>query len=453
MKTYKKLVAGVMALCMFSFAMVGCSKDSTTDETVGESSSTSDTANADADTTQAPTDENGSDTTTTTAITYNTEPNNLDYSDEITEGTVLTVAGYDIDVEEYRYYFLNLKKSFDNGDDSYWDGKATEGTDESGNDNTKTAQQNAEERLKDLKDYALTYIINNYCVEQMAKDYNVSLTDEELAEVDKDYEDVKASYESNTSKPYSTFEDYLTSTYCTKELYMKSLQRQKLEEKVVKSLYEEDFRKNLLPQYYHCKHILFSTMGLQYETSVAGDDATDEEKSKIEESNTASKEKAEAEVQAKAEDVLKQIKEGTISFDDALKEYNEDTGEAVDSDGKVDGYYFKKGTMVDEFENAFFALDEGQMSDLVKTNYGYHIIERLPLDDDYVNEHLLSLIMYDMNTGESTEYYEEYVALADTYYENTKIDFSDLYANINTKSLPEKSSVYAYIETTTTEAQ
>ena len=58
-----------------------------------------------------------------------------------------------------------------------------------------------------------------------------------------------------------------------------------------------------------------------------------------------------------------------------------------------------------------------------------------------------------MNTGESTEYYEEYVALADTYYENTKIDFSDLYANINTKSLPEKSSVYAYIETTTTEAQ
>ena len=201
MKTYKKLVAGVMALCMFSFAMVGCSKDSTTDETVGESSSTSDTANADADTTQAPTDENGSDTTTTTAITYNTEPNNLDYSGEITEGTVLTVAGYDIDVEEYRYYFLNLKKSFDNGDDSYWDGEATEGTDESGNDNTKTAQQSAEERLKDLKDYALTYIINNYCVEQMAKDYNVSLTDEELAEVDKDYEDVKASYESNTSKP------------------------------------------------------------------------------------------------------------------------------------------------------------------------------------------------------------------------------------------------------------
>lgn len=440
-----------MALSIMSTFMVGCN-NTDEDSSVGDSSasaSTTDNSSDDDDSTDS-TDSDDSDDSDEQDNKTPSQPDNLDYTDEITEGVVMTVGGYDIDVEEYRYYFLNLKYSLSGGDDSYWDGEATEGTDSDGNTVSQTVEESKMERLSALKDYVITFLVNNYCVELIAKDNDISLTADEIQAVEDDYEETKASYESDESAEYDTFEDYLTSIYCTKELYLKSITRQALEEKVVRSLYEEDFRENLLPEYVHCQHILFSTTGLTAETEAIPDDATDEEIEEINASNDALLEEAKADVKAKAEEVLQQIKDGA-DFEEMIAEYNEDPGETVEEDGSVVGYYFRSGTMVEAFEDAAFSLGDNEVSDLVETDYGYHIIKRIPItdDDEYVNTYIISLIMNDINTGETTEYYDQYMELADTYYDNMVVTFSDDYYNINTVSMPVESSVFAYIESST----
>ena len=65
-----------------------------------------------------------------------------------------------------------------------------------------------------------------------------------------------------------------------------------------------------------------------------------------------------------------------------------------------DGYYFSKGTMDKEYENAAFGLEVGGVSEIVRSraqnNYGkyvdcYYVIQRMELDDEYIDKHLNDL--------------------------------------------------------------
>ena len=115
-------------------------------------------------------------------------------------------------------------------------------------------------------------------------------------------------------------------------------------EKEIESYYEYNAKMYSQPKQVKAKHILFK---------VAQDD-TEEVKNKVKE---------------RAEKVLEKARKGD-DFAALAKEYSE--GPSKSQGGDLG--YFKTGQMEPPFEEAAFALKKGEISDLVQTRFGYHII-------------------------------------------------------------------------------
>jgi len=81
--------------------------------------------------------------------------------------------------------------------------------------------------------------------------------------------------------------------------------------------------------------------------------------------------KDETAVRKQAEELLAKVKAGG-DFAALAKQYSEDPG-SKEKGGDLD--FFPRGQMVPEFEASAFSLMPGQVSDLVKTQYGFHIIK------------------------------------------------------------------------------
>ena len=82
-------------------------------------------------------------------------------------------------------------------------------------------------------------------------------------------------------------------------------------------------------------------------------------------------EKAWKEAESKAKDIKKKLENGE-DFAELAKKYSDDPG-SKNKGGDLG--FFTKGRMVPEFESAAFSLKPGELSDPVKTNFGYHLIE------------------------------------------------------------------------------
>jgi peptidyl-prolyl cis-trans isomerase C len=123
----------------------------------------------------------------------------------------------------------------------------------------------------------------------------------------------------------------------------------------VKKFYDENPAEFEQPERVHAAHVLIGTRGENGEEMSA-----DKKKEKLK----------------LAEDILKRARAGE-DFGQLAKEYSDDPG----SKNKGGEYTFPRGQMVPEFEATAFGLEPGKISDVVTTQFGYHIIkliEKLP---------------------------------------------------------------------------
>lgn len=115
---------------------------------------------------------------------------------------------------------------------------------------------------------------------------------------------------------------------------------------------------------YRVKHILFSTL--------------DDNREPLPDDQIAEK-------RAQAEDVLSQLQIAAdlpAKFDELMNQLSEDVRNEDGTLAAPDGYRAGPGEMVAPFEEASLALKEGELSGIVESEFGYHIILRLPLTDE-----------------------------------------------------------------------
>lgn len=232
--------------------------------------------------------------------------------------TVMTVDHYAIDNELYRYYYRSMLDEY--GDEA-------------------TAKAEAVELLR-----------SHVAVIRFAEAYKVSLTQEELDEIDGQYEAFKGRNDN--------YKELLERQHLTEDSYLILCRHDALRDKLMEQLRGGEFAvdaeqmKAIIADEFICaRHIFFDG---------SADGAADA-----------------------AERVAQELTQGA-DFDALFIEY-------MGEDYSEEPYLFGKGYMVEEFDAAARALEIGQVSGAVSTAYGYHIIQRLPLDEGYIEENLATI--------------------------------------------------------------
>jgi peptidyl-prolyl cis-trans isomerase C len=112
---------------------------------------------------------------------------------------------------------------------------------------------------------------------------------------------------------------------------------------------------------------------------------------------------------AKTEEVLEKLKKGE-DFAKLASEVSDDLGTKAKG-GDLD--FFAKGSMIPAFEEAAFALKPGELSNMVETEYGYHIIkleekkESVLEPYETIKEKVKDMALQEMRKAAVTEFVEK----------------------------------------------
>ena len=285
----------------------------------------------------------------------------------LTGGVAATVNGTEIQEDTVTTYIQKFRESAGYTDEESW--------------GTWMAEQGMDPSA--VREQVIDYYVGQELVRQAAEENNVSI---DSSEVDEVVNNMKANYDSDEA-----WQSALSQAGTDEETYRSSVEIGLLEQKLsdVVAQPEEPSAEDLASyaQMYataydgakRSSHILFNT----------GDEAT-------------------------AQDVLDRINSGELDFAEAAKEYSQDTGSA-ENGGDVG--WDKLNNFVTEYTDALNGLEKGQVSGLVTSDYGIHIIKctdvyKAPEEVtslDQIPEEWISVIASSLKSTKQQEAYKKWL--------------------------------------------
>lgn len=295
------------------------------------------------------------------------------------EDTVMTVDGVDVSFDEYMYYLNTAASTLIN----YYQSSTGGGVDWDGvciYDKTKT---NAEWCINE----ALYNAAQGCVIMSKGKSMNALPTDEQLKSLEDNISTIRKNYE-ESDDPDAAFADALNGQGFTLESFKAVNKINFTLSNIFTSLYGENGEKLSEEKlqtyieengYMTSAHILFRT-----KEDVEGENGqtTQEELS----DSAKAEKKAQAEKLCKELQAIKDDTQRKEKFFEYMKEYSEDPGK----ESFPNGYCFTEGTMVEEYTDTTRELKNYEVSDVVESDFGYHIIMRLPTvssDVDTANQY------------------------------------------------------------------
>ena len=293
-----------------------------------------------------------------------------------TGGKIVATAGKTKITEgEFNFYLSSIKSQM-------------KGTDIQTDEDWETKEIEGKKAIDAAKQRALDIAVKNVEYRDLAKLAGIELTDEDKASVKKMKEQVIAN--NGGKSGYKTFlkengiTDSFTDMMCESTVYYGKIgdvikEDTPITDEMLKARFESP---EVNSEYRKAKHILFLTV----------DSATRQPLS--EEEQQKAKEQADA--------VYARVKNGE-DFDALMNEFSQDPGLSANPNG----YVFGSGEMVSEFEQAVDAIAPGDVT-FCKSDFGYHIIKRLPLELADVRDKLENEIIRALTDERLAEWEKEY---------------------------------------------
>lgn len=263
----------------------------------------------------------------------NQATNQTDYT--LTGGVAATVNGVNIKEDTITEQIMSTRTSLGKTDDKDWAQYLAD-----------QGQTPESYRESVIRSYASQYLLT-----AAEKEYNVSVTNDD---VQKAWDDAVSSYGGDEK----TFEELLSQMGYDKSSYQESLKSQLAQQKLKEAVAPEKEPTD------------DEVLAYVNENLSTYNDARRSSHILIKVASDASEED-DAKAKATAQEALDKINSGELSFEDAAKKYSEDSSK--DDGGDVG--WDKLTTFVTEYQDALNALSKDQVSGLVKTTYGYHIIK------------------------------------------------------------------------------